>query len=269
MSIRGFCQAEISTKRDVPRLAKAGLTKDSFMQICVLLPVAQAYFKQLHSQYSAVWTQVASKMRHRLVVDGEVCLQNSLRACWETAGRQVSQMNFHEYDPVSEIGVVCARLADADYILKESTPQTNIDKNDAEHGQEVQTPAQVEAPSADASLPTITIETNPAQHGSVIVVDAVAPASHKEPCLEARLRINDVISIYDQPPSRDTPIPSSMCLPPGSVWVIGAPANTRGRSGCAVIFKSFAKLLFCLSGNLTEAASRVHQIEVLQIAWPS
>ena len=214
-ALRKVEQAEICNKKDVPRLMRCEKTLETLNTMCETIEPAVAYFDMLFAKYSAVISQVpsASKLRKRLLFDGEDNLRYSFRCCWERHSGSIERMNFAETDTLSEFALVQQKLNDALEALRAA--------------------ALVQQLAVPKPTPPIPKPGQPSQsdEGSAGQVAAEPEPVKGERCLEAWNRMDDVMIVFEATPTKaivkDGVPDLAGTLPAGSMFVVPASPHSR------------------------------------------
>ena len=205
--------------------------------------VAEAYFDGLSKKFSAVAQQVPSltKLRRRLILSGEDGLRDVFACGMARHSGSPAEIRFKEDDVMSEFAMVELKLEEALEALRKAAP-VNQDQ---------------ETKSADAAGASVggSSDTQKQQQAEVSKSDGhgaqgnttdpqLAEAADQEDWAEARARMDDVLLVMETPRVTQGALtmPAEMNpLPAGTMFVIPAPARTRGKPSKAVNFKSVRK----------------------------
>ena len=249
-TLQRISETEILQKgRELPKLARCDVTRDSFSLLCKLIPQAQEYFGALQMRFALSWERVPSgeKLIRRLIVDGEPRLQQTFHTILEQSGGQPGKMVFAETDPESEFGVLEKRLQSTMEAMEAELAeqrQSTLEANPAAPEVSSDTGHHEEAPSssAGASIPIANKEEAPGLAGSTTIDPGQATPIWKDTraSAEARMRLHDNITVYDTCPGNSTPCPK--VLLPGTIFLIPSPGKSRGSVAKAAKFSGIRNL---------------------------
>ena len=244
-TLQRISETEILQKgRELPKLARCDVTRDSFSLLCKLIPQAQEYFDALQMRFALSWERVPSgeKLIRRLIVDGEPRLQQTFRTILEQSGGQPGKMVFAETDPESEFGVLEKRLQatkeameaeleEQRKSMQEATPAAPEVSSDTEHHEAAP------GSSAGASIPMANKEEAPSSSAGASIPGQATPIwTDTRASAEARMRVHDNITVYNTSPGNSTPCPK--VLHPGTIFLIPSPGKSRGSVAKDIKFNS-------------------------------
>ena len=221
---------------------RCSMNTDSFKKLCKNLPMAVAYLDRVWNEYAPVWGQVgsAAKVFKRWLIDMESELWSTFEAGLSRAGGNVADIEFAESDPSSEFAAVLGRLKEHSDERKE-----NIKKIIAEDKQREQSATGVvaEGPAADceAAAPKASGAPEaaaPQVSGGVASQHAAIQEKHfekerKQASLEARVRMDDVLHLFQSLPRQGCPKPAALVAASaerGTLYIVPPSTYKRGEA---------------------------------------
>ena len=212
-------------------------------------------------QFSPVAQQIPSlaKLRRRLVVGGEDSLRSVFLCGFERNNGAAAEMRFKDADEVSEFAMLESKLGEALGMLQASAPVRQV--SGAEAGAPaggapgISAGAPAGAPGTLAGAPAGSPEASqPAKPADVVgagteavvktAEDNAKDEHDKAEYAKAKFRMDDVLVVCDRPPpiKTDANPPNAVGpLPAGTMFILPAPAHTRGRVAKPVDFKTMVK----------------------------
>ena len=256
-------QAEITVKSDIPRLGRCAVNSDVFKEVASVIEPALEYFAVLKQKNLAAWyiAPAGVKLARRLLVDGENSLRSCFLAAYEQCGRNVGALNFMETDIGSDFAMVEEKLhtitlekrAEAE-AAKKSAAATALEAGasagaDQEPGTAASGALVVTVDGGkQAGLQLALEDTGPAVEDEAAAAQAreearrtaalaeAADRKKKEDAAEteairseARIAIDDVLTVFNNIPRTGCPPPALVVRRPGVVYVVPTQSYVRGR----------------------------------------